>query len=110
MGQLQIENDKLKHQLLELEKTVKAKDAEIQKGRERTEADERRIEELQREKVDLEKKQIDREKKEMERLKLELMAKSHFKQLRSDRNELQIIKQSIAEIMTSNKQSAPSME
>ena len=99
MGQLQIENDKLKHQIIELHKTVTAKDVEIEKGRERTEVNERKIESLQRELVELEKKQIDREKKEMERLKLELMAKSHFKQLRSDRTELQIIKQSLSDIM-----------
>ena len=99
MGQLQIENDKLKHQLIEHEKTVKAKDAEIERERERTEEDDRKIEALQRERVELEKKQIDREKKEMERLKLELMAKAHFKQLRSDRTELQCIKQSLSEIM-----------
>jgi len=99
MGQLQIENDKLKHQLIEHEKAVKAKDAEIERERERTEENDRKIEALQRERVELEKKQIDREKKEMERLKLELMAKAHFKQLRSDRTELQCIKQSLSEIM-----------
>lgn len=99
MGQLQIENDKLKHQLLCSEDTLKAKNEEIQKAVERAAEQQRTIETLQRERVDVDRQQLQREKQEMNRLRVELMAKSHFKQIRGDRTELQTIKQALHQIM-----------
>jgi len=101
MGQLQLENEKLKAKVADLDDRARSKESEIQRANDRADAAERRIKALQKEMVEHEKKQIDREKKEMERLRLELMAKSHFKALRNDRTELQQIKSSLSKIMNS---------
>ena len=99
VGQLQIENNKLNNKIIELNDKLTERGVEIRKWEEKCAENELMIKALQQEMVENEKRQIDKEKKQMEKLKLELMTKSHFKQLRNDRTELQQIKNTLNSLM-----------
>ena len=99
IGQLQIENNKLNNKIIELNEKLNEKINEIKELNKIINDNNIKIKRLQNEIVENEKKQIDKEKKAMEKLKLELMTKSHFKQLRNDRNELQQIKNTLKDLM-----------
>merc|ERR1712129_480820 len=99
IGQLQIENNKLQNKIDELTDKLTDRENEIIKWEERYDSNEKLIRQLRGEMVSNEKQAIVKEKKQMEKLKLELMTKSHFKQLRNDRSELQQIKNSLNTLM-----------